>query len=775
MGWTRRSILKILGAGVLKLLGVGAGLSLPGCAPTGGTALAAEWRKGVCRFCGVGCGVMVGLRDRKVVEVKGDDLAHNRGMLCVKGALLTEILTLPGRILHPMIRKNGRLEQASWEEAMALVAERFEMALRDQGPKSVAFYGSGQLFTEESYTANKLFKAGLRSNNVDGNPRLCMASAASGYVQTFGKDEPMGCYEDIDQAACFFIIGANPYECHPVLFERILLRKRKNRRVKLIVVDPRRTESAKYADHFVQVTPGTDLLLLNALAHVIVEDRLIDPDFIATHCRFVGETGPTDLAGYRAFLREYAPERVAAEMGIAPSQIREIAYLFARSEAAMSLWTMGINQRTQGVFLNNSIHNLHLITGQICRPGATSLSLTGQGNACGGVRDTGSLAHLLPAGRSVENPAHREEVERLWGLSPATISPEPGYHTMELFKAMGDGRVRAALIMGSNPMQTLPNLNAFRSPALGLGTTIPSVRHKHSDEAEHRRESVRNCFIAVAEPFADARTVEIADVVLPTALWVEKEGVYGQTERRYQLLEKLVEPPEEARSDLAILVDLAKRLGLEGVITAQTPEAVWKEWSQFSAGSKYDFKGITYDRLRQERGLQWPCPAEDHPGTKRRYVGGDDPLVTPGKKIEFYGHPDKKAIVFLRPYLPSPQRPSAEFPLLLTTGRVLEQWHSGTITDKIPELARASGRGRVELNLQDAHRHGIVAGDRVKVVSAFGEIVLEAVVTDSPKAGVLFVPFFDAKRLINQVVAPFFDPVSKQPEFKVTAVRIEKG
>lgn len=748
VAWTRRGFLKGIGLAILKLIGLG-GLSFSGCSPTGKPALAAEWRKGVCRFCGVGCGVMIGLRDGKIVEVKGDELAHNRGMLCVKGSLLTELPNLPGRLLHPMIRKNGEMVPASWDEAMALMTERFKEALRDHGPRSVAFYGSGQLFTEESYTANKLFKAGLRSNNVEGNPRLCMASAASGYVQTFGKDEPMGCYEDIEQASCFFIIGANPYECHPVLFERILLRRRKDRRVKLIVIDPRRTETAKYADHFVQVIPGTDLLLLNAMAHVMVEDGLIDPAFIAEHCRIVGEGGPTDLPGYRAFLRDYAPERVAAEMGIAASQIREIAYLFARSEATMSLWTMGMNQRTQGVFLNNSIHNLHLITGRICRPGATSLSLTGQGNACGGVRDTGSLSHLLPAGRSVENPAHRAEVEALWGVPAGTISPEPGYHAMELFKAMGDGRVRAALIMGTNPMQTLPDLNAFREP-------------------------VKRCFIAVAEPFEDARTLEIADVVLPTAIWVEKEGVYGQTERRYQLLEKLIDPPGEARSDLEILVDLAKRLGFDRIITAQTPEAVWREWSAFSAGSRYDFKGITYERLRQKRGLQWPCPTEDHPGTKRRYVGGEDPLVTPGKKIEFYGHPDKKAIVFLRPYLPSPQRPSAEFPFLLTTGRVLEQWHTGTITDKIPELARASGRGRVEINWQDAHRHGIASGDRVKVVSAFGEILLEAVVTDSPKAGVLFVPFFDAKRLINQVVAPHFDPISKQPEYKVTAVRIEK-
>ncbi|MFQ5779773.1 MAG: molybdopterin oxidoreductase family protein [Nitrospiria bacterium] len=746
MNWTRRDILKLFGLGTL---GLGGMIPLSSCLSAAKPLLAREWRKGVCRFCGVGCGVMIGLRDGKVVEVKGDELAHNRGMLCVKGSLLGEILDLPGRLHHPLIRKKGRLEKASWDEAMALVARTFETTLRDHGPTAVGFYGSGQLFTEESYTANKLFKAGFRSNNVDGNPRLCMASAAFGYVQTFGKDEPMGCYEDIEHATCFFLIGANAYECHPVLFERILLRRRQNRQVKLIVVDPRRTQTASYADHFIQPLPGTDLLLLNAMAHVMVEDRLINPAFIGEHCKFMGDGGVTDLEGYRVFLKDYSPEKVAPEMGIAPSQIREIAYLFARSKATMSLWTMGINQRTQGVYLNNTLHNLHLITGQICRPGATPLSLTGQGNACGGVRDTGSLAHLLPAGRLIKNPKHRAEVEKLWGLPEGTISPKPGYHAMALFKAMGEGRVRCALIMGTNPMQTLPDLTAFK-------------------------EKVKKCFIVVAEPFKDAKTLEIADVVLPAALWVEKEGIYGQTERRYQLLEKLVAPPGEARSDLELLVDLAKRLKKDRVITGHTPEAVWEEWRQFSAGSKYDFKGITYGRLRKERGLQWPCPREDHPGTKRRFVGGEDPLVTPGKKIEFYAKPDKKAVIFLRPYQAAPQRPSKRFPLLLTTGRVLEQWHTGTITDKIVELSRASGRGKVEINLQDAHRYGVASGNRVKVISAFGMIILETVVTDSPKAGVLFVPFFDAKHLINQVVAPYYDSISNQPEFKVTAVRIEK-
>lgn len=746
MDLTRREVLKLCG---ISALGVSGLSTLQGCVLSDSPALAETWHKSVCRFCGVGCGVMIGLRDGKVAEVKGDDLAHNKAKLCVKGSILAELPGLPNRLLHPLIRKNGKLTQATWDEAMTQVADAFQRTQRKLGPTGLAFYGSGQLYTQESYTANKLFKAGLKCNNVDGNPRLCMASAAVGYVQTYGKDEPMGCYEDIEHATCFFLIGANAYECHPVLFERILLRKRQDKRVKLIVVDPRRTKTAGYADHFIQPLPGTDLLLLNAMIQVMLEDGLIQENFIAEYCRFIGAEGKTSLAGSKAFYADYAPEKVAAQMEIAPSQIREIAYLFARSEATMSLWTMGINQRTQGTFLNNTLHNLHLITGQICRPGATPLSLTGQGNACGGVRDTGSLAHLLPAGRLIKKPEHRAIVEKLWKVTPGTISPKPGYHAMELFKAMGDGRIGCALIMATNPMQTLPNVKAFR-------------------------EKVKDCFICVAEPFADARTLEIADVVLPSALWVEKEGVYGQTERRYQLLEKLIDPPGEARSDLDILVDLANRLGLGELISARTPETVWDEWRQFSETSKYNFKGMTYDRLRKERGLQWPCPSEDHPGTKRRFVGGDDPLVPKGKKISFYGKPDKKAVIYLRSYKPTPESRSKEFPLFLTTGRVLEQWHTGTITNKVVELSHASGRARFEMNLQDAHRYGIVSGERVRVISAFGELTMEVLVTDGPKAGVIFASFFDSKRLINEVVAPHIDPISKQPEFKVTAVRLEK-
>lgn len=527
-----------------------------------------EWKKSACRYCGTGCGVQLGMSEGKIIRVRGDEDAHNKGVICIKGSLLTELQNLPNRLEYPQIRKNGTLQRATWEEAMSLVAEKFKTSINDFGKDSVAFYGSGQLFTEESYTANKLFKAGIGTNNVDGNPRLCMASAAVGYVQTFGKDEPLGSYEDIDHAECFFVIGANPYECHPPLWERMMIRKKTNPNVKIIVVDPRRTESAQRADIHLSVMPGTDLLLLNAMAHIIVKQEMTDSNYIDNHITFNNGKKNVSFKEYSNFLEEYAPEKVYDRLGVSINQIKEITNLFAKSRATMSLWTMGINQRTQGVFLNNCLNSLHLITGQICKPGATPLSLTGQSNACGGVRDTGSLSHILPGGRLVKSKKHRAEMEELWNVKKGTISKKPGYDAVNLFRAMNDKKVKAALVMCTNPAQSMPN----RLEAI---------------------EGMKKCFLVVADVVSDSETLKYADVVLPAALYVEKTGVYGQTERRYQLIEKLTEPIGESRSDLDILVDLAERLGLDHIIKNKTAEDVWNEWRKISAVSKYNFEGIT--------------------------------------------------------------------------------------------------------------------------------------------------------------------------------------
>ena len=746
-GMSRRDMLRILG-GVAAANGLGAATwgALELMVPA---ATAETWHKSVCRYCGTGCGVLIGMRDGRVTDIRGDELAHNKGVICIKGAMLRELPYVEGRLTQPKIRRDGKLVDATWDEAMALVAQKFKEAMAASGPDAVAFYGSGQLFTEESYTANKLFKAGIRTNNVDANARLCMASAASGYTQVYGKDEPPGSYEDIDHADCIFMIGANPFECHPPLFERVQQRRRASKKCQLIVVDPRRTRTAELADIHLAPVPGTDLLLLNAMAQVICADGLLDTAFIEKHVRFSDGQNTVDLAAFKAFLEQYKPEAVAAELGIAAPQIRQVAFLFARSQATTSLWTMGINQRTQGVFLNNMLNALHLLTGQIGRPGATPFSFTGQTNACGGVRDTGSLSHLLPAGHIVANAQHRREVEQLWGVPPGTLSDKPGLDAVNLFRAMEDGRVQAVLVMCTNPAQSLPAADRYRA-------------------------GMEKCFLAVSEIFADSETARLADVLLPAALWIEKEGCTGQGERRYQLTEKLLDPPEQARSDLHILVDLADRLGHGALIKARTPQDVWDEWRQFSASSLYNFKGMTYERLKKERGLQWPCPDENHPGTVRRYVEGDDPFVTTGSGIEFYGQPDKKAVVFLRPYVPSPERTSEALPFYLTTGRVLEQWHTSTMTGRIEELAQASGDAEIEISAHDAWKLKIATGDTVEISSRYGALQGKARVTSSAREGVVFATFHDAKLLINRVVADHFDPVSKEPEYKVTAVSLRK-
>jgi len=749
-GIDRRDLLRLLaGVAAANALGVATWAALEALLPKGN---ADTWTKAVCRFCGTGCGVQIGMRAGRVTDVRGDELAHNAGVICVKGSMLRALPYVQGRLTTPMIRRGGKsspLTPATWEEAMALVASKFQEAIAAAGPDSVAFYGSGQLFTEESYTANKLFKAGIRTNNVDGNPRLCMASAATGYTQTFGKDEPPGSYEDIDHAECLFVIGANPFHCHPPLHERMMRRKRLHPETTIICVDPRRTDTADHADIHLAPVPGTDLLLLNSMAQVICADGLADLEFVKRHVRFTDGSATIEFDAFKAFLdASYAPEQVSQELGITAIDIRRVAHRFAKAKATMSLWTMGLNQRTQGTALNAMVSSLHLLTGQFGRPGATPFSVTGQPNACGGVRDTGALSHALPNGRVVANPKHREEMEQIWAVPAGTISPKPGLPAVDLFQAMGDGKVHAALIMCTNPAQSLPN---------------SAVQTANMSKA----------FLVVAEIFADSETAQVADVLLPAALWIEKEGVTGQGERRYQYTPRLLEPPGHCRSDLAILVDLADRLGHGKLISARTPEAVWDEWRQVSAHSKYNFAGITYPRLKALHGLQWPCPTPDHPGTVRRFVEGSDPLVAPGTGLEFYGFPDGKAVIATRPYVRSPEMPSAEFPLQLTTGRVVEQWHTGTMTMRIPELRDGAGPAHIEISPSDADRAHVAPGARLRITSRFGSIEGLARISDRCRPGTLFAAFYDVKLLINRVVADHVDPVSKEPEYKLTAVRLE--
>ncbi|HBE93991.1 MAG TPA: nitrate reductase catalytic subunit [Desulfovibrio sp.] len=729
-----------------------------------GPALAApdqgveRWVKGVCRYCGTGCGVMVGVRDNKVVMVKGDPNNHNRGMLCLKGALLPSVVHAPDRLTQPLIRKEGKLTPASWDEALDLTAAKFKEAMAQFGAQSVGFYGSGQNLTEESYLANKIFKGGLKCNNVDGNPRLCMASAVGGYVTTFGKDEPFGSYEDLDAATCFFIIGSNTSECHPVLFRRIAARKQNDKNVRVIVVDPRVTNTARIADMHLAIRPGTDLALLNAMAHIILNEELDEPRFHSKYAAFkaVEDGKPVDktFEDYRAFLAEYTPEKAAEITGIPAAAIVKAAQLFASSSATMSLWCMGLNQRVRGVWANNLVHNLHLLTGKLGRPGSTSFSLTGQPNACGGVRDTGSLAHLLPAGRVVANKDHRNQMEALWGLPPDSLHPDPGLFATALFGALGE-KVKALLVLCTNPAQSLPNVKKYTQ----------NLRHPGK-------------FMAVIEAFGDAETLKYADVVFPAAFWCEREGVYGCSERRYSLLEKAIDPPGQARPSVNILVDLATRMGVDPkFVPFKNSAEVWDEWRTVSASSAYNFKGMTRERLRKTSGLLWPCPTEDHPGTKIRYVRGEDPNVPADHpdKYFFYGNPNGRATIWLRPHKPAAEEPDAEYPLVMTTGRVIDQWHTGTMTNKVPEIRAAFPNAYVEINVEDAKRLNINNGDSVLVETRRGKLTLPARVGEVCRPGLIFTPFFDAKKLVNELTVDAIDDISKQPEFKICAARIARA
>lgn len=715
-----------------------------------------HWVKGVCRFCGTGCGVMVGVKGNKAVTVKGDPYNHNEGLLCLKGALMVPIIYAKERVTQPLIRKNGKLVPASWDEALDLTASKFKDALKKYGPTSVGYYGSGQALTEETYLASKIFKAGLKSNNVEGNPRLCMASAVGGYVSTFGKDEPFGSYSDIDSASCLFIIGSNTSECHPIIFRRIAKRKESDKNVKVIVVDPRKTNTARIADVHVAFKPGTDLALLNSMAYVILNEEMDNPRFHARYVTFMNnDKKKQTFEDYFKFLQDYTPEKAAKITGVPQETIIKIATMFAESPATMSLWCMGLNQRTRGVWANNLVHNLHLITGHIGKPGATSFSLTGQPNACGGVRDTGGLSHLLPAGRLIKKKAHRNQVEKQWGLPPDSLNPKPGYHTVAMFNALRDGKLKALLILCTNPAHSLPNVKRYR-------------------EAMARKDN----FICLIEAFSDAETMQFADVVLPPAYWCERTGVYGCSERRYALVEQAVEPPGECRPSVNILIDLAKRIGVDPkLIPYKNSDDIWEEWRNVSSITPYNFRGITRERLKKESGILWPCPTEDHPGTKIRYVRGKDPNIPSDfpRKYHFYGKPDGKAVIWFRPYKGAAEEPDKEYPFVLTTGRVIDQWHTGTMTMKVPELKKSFPSAYVEVNTQDAKKLGIKHGDDVLLETRRGKMVFTARVGDVCMPGLVFVPWFDAKKLINELTIDAFDPGSKQPEFKICAVKVRKA
>jgi ferredoxin-nitrate reductase len=693
--------------------------------------------KSTCSYCGVGCGIIV-RKDRKgKITVEGDrDHPVNRGMLCSKGINLHYAMQdHSDRVLYPEMRwsRNHPYQRVSWTEAMKRAAAVFRSVIDNHGPDSVGFYVSGQCLTEEYYVANKLVKGFLGTNNIDTNSRLCMSSAVAGYSKMLGEDTVPVSYDDIELADCFLIAGANPAWCHPILFRRIEQHKQSNPGVRVIIVDPRKTQSTSGADLHLQITPGTDVFLYNAIARVLIEDGEVDYRFIANSTE--------GFERYRDAVLRYSVEEAAALCDVEVSDIRLAASYITAAKGFLTLWAMGLNQSVIGVNKNLALISLNLLTGHIGKPGSGPFSLTGQPNAMGG-REVGGLSTILAAHRSLSNADHRNEVAKFWGVK--SVSSKPGFTATEMIEAMERGDLKAVWIVCTNPLVSLPDLN----------------------RAEKAFKKAR--FVVVQDISKRSDTLAFADLILPASGHLEKEGTMTNSERRISYLSKVIDPPGEALPDAEILCMFAREMGFSGFDYASAAE-IYAEHCELTRGTTIDISGLTHHRLRSEGTIQWPVPGVNHPGTKRLFL--DHKFYTPSGKAHF-------------PALPDPENTSEpvtpDFPLILTTGRIRDQWHTMTKTGKVNKLKQHIDRPYLEIHPDDAGARNILEGDIVNVENARGRVRVSARLTGDIKKGVVFLPMHWGRTMVsdlgraNNLTSGNVDPQSKEPDFKFSAVEVHK-
>ncbi|HYH23674.1 MAG TPA: periplasmic nitrate reductase subunit alpha [Azospirillum sp.] len=790
--------------------------------------LAIKWSKAPCRFCGTGCGVVVGVKDDRVVATHGD-MQHetNRGLNCVKGYFLSKIMYGADRLTTPLMRmrngqyaKDGEFQPVSWDQAFDEMARQWKKTLKEKGPTAVGMFGSGQWTIWEGYAASKLMRAGFRSNNLDPNARHCMASAAVAFIRTFGMDEPMGCYDDIEQTDAFVLWGSNMAEMHPVLWTRVSDRRLSTPNSKIVVLSTYEHRSSDLADISIVFKPGTDLAILNCIANHIVQTGAVNRDFIERHVNFrmantdigyglrpehvleqraqnAGDAAvskPSNFDDYVEMVSQYTLDYTAQLTGVPRERLEALAKIYADPKTkVVSFWTMGFNQHVRGVWANHLVYNVHLLTGKISEPGNGPFSLTGQPSACGTAREVGTFAHRLPADMQVTNPEHRKVVERKWKLPAGLLPDKPGYHAVLQDRMLKDGKLNCYWIQVNNNLQTAANT---------AHETYPGYRNPAN-------------FVVVSDAYPTL-TAMAADLILPAAMWVEKEGAYGNAERRTHFWHQLVSAPGQARSDLWQLVEFSKRFTTDEVWPAdmleKMPEyrgktlfdvlfangevnkypvsdvkagyenheaeqfgfyiqkGLFEEYAYFGRGHGHDL--APFDTYHQTRGLQWPVVNGQQ--TKWRFREGLDPYVEKGTGVQFYGNPDKKANLIAAPYEPPAEAPDEEFNLWLVTGRVLEHWHSGSMTLRVPELYKAFPGAVVFMHPDDARERGLRRGSEVRVVSRRGEIRsrIETRGRNRMPRGVVFVPFFDASQPINKVTLDATDPISKQTDFKKCAVKV---
>jgi anaerobic selenocysteine-containing dehydrogenase len=670
----------------------------------------------------------------ELIRVKGvDDAPANLGGICAKGATLPQVIQTPDRLKSPQVRtdRSKELKPLDWTEALEWTTGRFRAIIDKYGPDAVAFYGSGQLDSEAVYTAVKLFKGSIGTNNVDTNSRLCMAAAVAGYRTSLGADGPPPSYADIDLSDCLIAWGSNMAEAHPVTFDRVKAHLKANPAAQLIVVDPRRTSTAEHASLHVPVTPGGDIPLMNAVGRLLIERRAVDHAFIDNHTE--------GYKAYRDFLLESDWSAMVAASGVPEDMISELADRIRRARALLTFYCMGLNQSTVGMWKNNSIINLHLLTGQIGKLGAGPFSLTGQPNAMGG-REVGLMAQALPGYRFTEDAAHRAEVEAYWGRPPGTISDRPGLTAIEIFRALETGRLKAIWIAATNPVVSLPDTHSIR------------------------RALARAELIVVQDAYHPTETTRLADVVLPVAQWSEKTFTSTDSSRLVSHSEQVLNPPGSSWPDWKILARFGAAMGYLGFMF-QDAAMVWDEFIGLTAGRPCDMAGMTAARLRAERHLRWPCPTVDHPGTERLYL--DRRFPTPTGRARFLA----------RPHQPPRETTDHEFPLVLTTGRIYAHWHTLTRTGKSPKLVQRAPSAYVEVHPEDAAAAGMVAGQLAELSSRRGTLRLPVRVNPGLSRGVVFVPFHWGDEHGKQTGANYLTisaigRVAKQPEFKFCAVRL---
>ncbi len=807
-----------------------------------------RWDKAPCRFCGTGCSVLVGVKDGRVVATQGDpDAPVNRGLNCIKGYFLSKIMYGKDRLTRPLLRmqdgkfnKNGEFTPVSWEQAFDIMEEKWKAALAkdmeankgkpaEKITSSVGMFGSGQWTVWEGYAASKLYKGGFRSNNLDPNARHCMASAVGAFIRGFGSDEPMGCYDDLEHADAFVLWGSNMAEMHPILWSRLTDTRLTKEGCEVHVLSTFEHRCFELGDNNMVFTPQTDLAILNYIANHIIQNKAYNKDFVDKHVNFTktatdigyglrpehpleqkaknpgsGKLSKISFEEYAKSVEPYTLEYASELSGVPKDKLERLAKLYADPDKKVaSYWTMGFNQHTRGVWVNGLLYNVHLLMGKISEPGNSPFSLTGQPSACGTAREVGTFSHRLPADLVVKKKGHRQYAEKVWKLPEGTIPGKPGYHAVLQNRMLKDGKLNAYWVMCNNNMQAGANMNE---------EALPGYRNPAN-------------FIVVSDPYPTV-TAMAADLILPTAMWTEKEGAYGNAERRTQFWRQQVAPPGEARSDLWQLVEFSKRFKAEDVwpeeLLAKNPQYRGKTLYQIlyrngqvdsykaapvtdSEGNEYlnqemdDFgfyvqKGLfeeyrifgtkgpkkghdlgEFDAYHKARGLRWPVINGKE--TLWRYREGYDPYVEAGKGVQFYGKPDGRANVIFAPYEPAAESPDEEYDLWLSTGRVLEHWHSGSMTRRVPELYRAFPDAVIFMHPNDAEKRGLRRGLAAKVISRRGEIVarVETRGRNKPPEGLIFIPWFDAGRLINKVTLDATDPLSKETDYKKCAVKVVKA